>query len=162
VRGTQLCDSNHSGNPAFRRPSSYLARSSGRYALVFDGEISTGAADDLQRATEIALEMVTRFGMDETVGPRTYAAPPQPFLGTPARHVEASETTEREIDVAARDIVMKAFERATVILRARRADLEDGTRLLLERETLTADQFPAIQRKAKQTNRWGESRPRAH
>jgi cell division protease FtsH len=52
--------------------------------------------------------------------------------------------------VAVRDIVMKALERATTILRARRADLEDGTRLLLERETLTADQFPAIQQKAKQ------------
>jgi cell division protease FtsH len=124
-------------------------------ALVFDGEISTGASDDLQRATEIALEMVTRFGMDETVGPRTYAAPPQPFLGTPARHIEASETTEREIDVAVRDIVIKAFERATTILRARRADLEDGTRLLLERETLTADQFPAIQQKAKQPEQVG-------
>ena len=124
-------------------------------ALVFDGEISTGAADDLQRATEVALEMVTRFGMDETVGPRTYVAPPQPFLGTPARHVEASETTEREIDVAVRNIVTKAFERATAILGARRADLEDGTRLLLERETLTADQFPAIQQKAKQPEQMG-------
>jgi cell division protease FtsH len=124
-------------------------------ALVFDGEISTGAADDLQRATEIALEMVTRFGMDQTVGPRTYAAAAQPFLGTPARHVEASETTEREIDLAVRNIVMKAFERATAILRDRRADLEDGTRLLLERETLTADQFPAIQQKAKQPEQVG-------
>jgi cell division protease FtsH len=62
-------------------------------ALIFDGEVSTGAADDLQRATEIALQMVTRFGMDETVGQRTYSAPPQPFLGTPAGGVEASETT---------------------------------------------------------------------
>ena len=58
-------------------------------ALIFDGEVSTGAADDLQRATEIALQMVTRFGMDETVGQRTYSAPPQPFLGTPASGVEA-------------------------------------------------------------------------
>jgi len=113
-------------------------------ALIFDGEVSTGAADDLQRATEIALQMVTRFGMDETVGQRTYSAPPQPFLGTPAGGVEASETTEREIDVAVRDIVTKAFERATVILRTRRADLDEGGRLLLAHETLTADQFPAI------------------
>jgi cell division protease FtsH len=48
-------------------------------ALIF-GEVSTGASDDLQRATEIATEMVTRYGMNETVGPRTYAPPPQPFL----------------------------------------------------------------------------------
>jgi cell division protease FtsH len=112
-------------------------------ALIFDGEVSTGAAD-LQRATEIALQMVTRFGMDETVGQRTYSAPPQPFLGTPASGVEASEQTEREIDVAVRDIITKAFEQATAVLRARRADLDEGGRLLLAHETLTADQFPAI------------------
>ena len=71
-------------------------------ALIFDGEVSTGAADDLQRATEIAMQMVTRFGMDETVGQRTYSAPPQQFLGIPAGGIEASEMTEREIDVAVR------------------------------------------------------------
>src|SRR5262249_2061042 len=49
-------------------------------ALIFAGEVSTGAADDLQRATDIALQMVTRFGMDETVGQRTYSPRPQPFL----------------------------------------------------------------------------------
>ncbi|HXW26627.1 MAG TPA: ATP-dependent zinc metalloprotease FtsH [Xanthobacteraceae bacterium] len=114
-------------------------------ALIFDGEISTGAADDLQRATEIATQMVTRYGMNETIGPRTYSPPPQPFLtGTTTSHVEASQTTEREIDVAVRDITAKAFDRATDILRSRRADLEEGARRLLESETLTADQFPAI------------------
>ena len=115
-------------------------------ALVFDGEVSTGASDDLQRATQIAMEMVTRYGMNETVGQRTYAPPPpQPFLaGAAADHIEASETTEREIDVAVRDLVAKAFGRATDILRSRRADLDEGARRLLAQETLTADQFPAI------------------
>jgi hypothetical protein len=70
--------------------------------------------------------MVTRFGMDETVGQRTYSAPPQPFLGTPAGGIEASATTEREIDVAVRDIITKAFEQATSILRTRRTDLDEG------------------------------------
>jgi cell division protease FtsH len=112
-------------------------------ALIFDGEVSTGAADDLQRATDIAMQMVTRFGMDETVGLRTYSAPPQPFLGTSTKGVEASEATEREIDVV-RDIIRKAFEQATAILVTRSADLDEGGRLLLARETLTADQFPAI------------------
>jgi cell division protease FtsH len=124
-------------------------------ALIFDGEVSTGAADDLQRATEIALQMVTRFGMDETLGQRTYSAPPQPFLGTSASGVEASETTEREIDVAVRDIITKAFEQATAILRTRSADLDEGSRLLLVRETLTADQFPAIRPTTRQTERVG-------
>jgi cell division protease FtsH len=114
-------------------------------ALIFDGELSTGAADDLQRATEIAMQMVTRYGMNETLGPRTYAPPPQPFLtGQQTGQVEASETTEREIDVAVRDIAAKGFERATDVLRRRRADLDEGARRLLENETLTADDFPAI------------------
>jgi cell division protease FtsH len=121
-------------------------------ALIFDGEVSTGASDDLQRATEIATGMVTRYGMAETLGPRTYALPPQPFLtGTRADRIEASETTEREIDIAVRDIVVKAFERATEVLRARRADLQDGARLLLQHETVTADQFPAIRSAGPQT-----------
>ena len=115
-------------------------------ALVFDGEVSTGASDDLQRATQIAMEMVTRYGMNETVGQRTYAPPPpQPFLaGVIADHIDASDTTGREIDVAVRDLVAKAFGRATDVLRSRRADLDEGARLLLAQETLTADQFPAI------------------
>ena len=120
-------------------------------SLVFDGEISTGAADDLQRATEIAIEMVTRYGMDKTLGQRTYAPAPQPFLtGTTANRVDAAEITAREIDVAVRDMLAHAFERATEILRSRRADLDEGAKLLLAQETLTADQFAAIRPIAKQ------------
>jgi len=121
-------------------------------ALIFDGEVSTGASDDLQRATEIAIEMVTRYGMTETLGPRTYASPQQPFLtGTTANRVDASEATEREIDIAVRDIVVKAFDQATEVLQARRADLDEGARLLLAQETVTADQFPAIRSAGPQT-----------
>ncbi len=113
--------------------------------LIFDGDVSTGAADDLQRATEIALEMVTRYGMDEKVGQRTYAPVPQTFVPVPAaEHVQAAETTTREIDVAVRDLLTKGFERAQEILRTRRADLDAGAQLLLERETVTVDDFPAI------------------
>jgi cell division protease FtsH len=48
--------------------------------LIFDGDVSMGAADDLQRATEIAIEMVTKYGMDAKVGQRTYAPKPQSFI----------------------------------------------------------------------------------
>jgi Peptidase family M41 len=83
-------------------------------ALIFDGEVSTGASDDLQRATEIGTQMVTRYGMAETLGSRTYAPPPQPFLtGTMADRVEASEATEREIDIAVRDIVARTYDRGS-------------------------------------------------
>jgi len=113
--------------------------------LVFDADVSTGAADDLQRATEIALEMVTRYGMDDKVGQRTYAPEPQPFMPAPmASHVQAAEITTREIDVAVRDLLAKAFDRAREILQARQADLNSGAQLLLKRETVTADDFPPI------------------
>jgi cell division protease FtsH len=114
-------------------------------ALIFDGDVSTGAADDLQRATEIAVEMVTRYGMDPTVGQRVYAPQPQTFLGGPQdQYATAAEATAREIDVAVRDIVAAASRRAQAILSTRRADLDAGVAILLTRETLTADEFPAL------------------
>jgi cell division protease FtsH len=117
--------------------------------LVFDGEVSTGAADDLQRATEIAMEMVTRYGMNATLGQRTYRLTPQAFLpGTPAERLNAAELTAREIDIAVRDIVGRAFDRASDILQARRADLDEGAELLLSKETLTAEEYPPIRPRA--------------
>jgi cell division protease FtsH len=116
--------------------------------LIFAGDVSTGAADDLQRATEIAIEMVTRHGMCDAIGQRTYARPPPPFLpGASTDRVQAAEATAREIDVAVRDIVDRAFDRSSEILQARRTDLEQGVELLLKRETLTAEEFPAIRSK---------------
>ncbi len=113
--------------------------------LVFGGNVSTGAADDLQRATEIALEMVTRYGMAAKVGQRTYVPPQRSFLpGFQSQGVQAAESTEREIDVAVRDIVAEALGRASDILRTRRGHLDKGVELLLEHETLTAEDFPPI------------------
>jgi cell division protease FtsH len=114
-------------------------------SLIFDKDVSTGAADDLQRATEIALEMVTRYGMNEKVGQRTYAPAQQTFLaGTVTDRIQAGDTTVREIDLAVRDVIAEAFDRATEILRSRRADLDKGAEMLLTRETVTAEEFPAI------------------
>jgi cell division protease FtsH len=113
--------------------------------LIYDENVSTGAADDLQRATEVALEMVTRHGMDDIVGQRTYAPPPLAFLpGPSADRIQAAETTAREIDLGVRDIITHAFGRAAEILKSRRADLEKGAELLLLRETLSAEDFPPI------------------
>ena len=113
--------------------------------LIFDGEISTGAADDLQRATEIAFEMVTRYGMDATVGQRTYVTNHQQFLVVPqSDHIDAAEATAREIDVAIRDLVGQGLDRAKAVLDRRRADLDAGAALLLKSETLTVQDFPAI------------------
>jgi cell division protease FtsH len=114
-------------------------------SLIYDGNVSTGAADDLQRATEIALEMVTKHGMDQNIGQRTYGAPSNPFLVTmSAGPAEAAEATAREIDLAVKHLIGQAFERATQTLRTRRADLDEGAKLLLAKETITAQDFPAI------------------
>jgi cell division protease FtsH len=115
--------------------------------LAFGGDISTGAADDLQRATEIAIEMVTKFGMDANVGQRTYAPAPQSFLpAAQDKLVSASEVTAREIDVAVRDLVEKAGGRARDILEKRKNDLDAGAALLIEKETLKAEDFKPLQR----------------
>ncbi len=113
--------------------------------LIFDGDISTGAADDLQRATEIAVEMVTKYGMDAKVGQRTYAPRPQTFL--PAMQdaiVSAAEATGREIDLAVRDLIEDGGACARAILEKRRGDLETGVKLLIAKETLTAEEFEPL------------------
>ena len=106
---------------------------------------TTGAADDLQRATEIAIEMVTKYGMDAKVGQRTYAPRPQTFL--PAIQdmvVRAAEATGREIDLAVRELIEAGDICAREILEKRRADLEAGVELLIARESLTAEQFAPL------------------
>ncbi len=113
--------------------------------LIFDGDISTGAADDLQRATEIAIEMVAKYGMDETVGQRTYAPRPQPFLlATQDTAVSAAEATAREIDLAVRDLIEAGAACARAILTKHSEDLQKGVGLLIAKETLTADEFEPL------------------
>ena len=117
--------------------------------LIFDGDVSTGAADDLQRATEIAIEMVTKYGMDAKLGQRTYAPRPQAFLPTMQDAVvSAAEATRREIDLAVHDLIEAGDACARVILEKRRADLDAGVELLIAKETLTAEEFEPLRRPA--------------
>ncbi|MDE2377442.1 ATP-dependent zinc metalloprotease FtsH [Bradyrhizobium sp.] len=116
--------------------------------LIFDGDVSTGAADDLQRATEIAVEMVTKYGMDATVGQRTYASKPSMFLqATQDAVVSAAEDTGREIDLAVRNLVEAGDATARKILADHRAELEAGVELLIANESLTAEQFAPLRPK---------------
>lgn len=107
--------------------------------LVF-GHLSTGAADDLSKATDIARGMVMRYGMEERLGYVTYEAERPPFIqvpGMPPATREYSDETAREIDRAVRDIMQAAFDRAAAILKERRDMLDRGARELLAHETLT-------------------------
>jgi cell division protease FtsH len=105
--------------------------------LVF-GHLSTGAADDLAKATDIARSMITRYGMDERLGHATYETERQTFLGVrPAGEShQLSEATTRSIDEAIRAIVNAAFDRAFGLLKHHRALLDAGAEQLLAQETL--------------------------
>jgi len=117
--------------------------------LIFN-EISTGAADDLDRATDIARQMVTRFGMADTLGQRVYESQRQAFLGDGmigTRPKDYSDETNREIDIAIKTLVEQAYEKAKATLTARRKELDEGTRLLLEKETITPEDYPPLEGK---------------
>ena len=113
--------------------------------LVF-GEVSTGAADDLQKVTSIARSIVMRFGMDAKLGNVAYESERSNFLGqtAPPQERSYSEETAREIDCAVRTIVARAFERSSTILTQRRDILEETARDLLVRETLDESDLKLI------------------
>jgi len=112
--------------------------------LVFR-EISTGAADDLARATDIARAMVLRYGMSEALGNVTYDRDRTPFLQpnvpTPQERNYSEETAEA-VDRAVRQLVDGAFQKAFGVLQQNRALLDRTATALLETETLDE---PAIE-----------------
>ncbi|MBB3353817.1 cell division protease FtsH [Rhizobium sp. BK049] len=108
---------------------------------IIYGRLSTGAADDLVKVTDIARAMVTRYGMTEKLGHvalekdrRSFLATDQPFYG-PQEH-EYSDETAAAVDEEVRRIVDETFGRAVELLRKRKSMLERAARLLLEKETL--------------------------
>jgi cell division protease FtsH len=115
---------------------------------IFFDDISTGAADDLAKATDIARSMVTRYGMDEKLGMVSLESERSAFLPTPDQLAVGrrnfSEETAREIDCAVRALVDGAFERAVGILEAHRDLVVDAAKRLLEKETLMGDELPEI------------------
>jgi len=113
--------------------------------MLLNGEPSTGAADDLAKATDIARGMVLRFGMDEHLGPVAWDTEPGQFLDQPGafwRPRRFSETTAREIDQAVQSELQDALARALDILHANREELDRGAVALLAHETLSADDIP--------------------
>jgi cell division protease FtsH len=113
--------------------------------LVF-GEVSTGAADDLAKVTDIARQIVTRFGMSE-LGQAVLERQGSSFLGEQPialREKDYSEQTAREVDLCIKALIDTAYGQAKVLLQTRRADLEQGAKLLLEKETLTPELFAPL------------------
>lgn len=117
--------------------------------LIFD-HLSTGASDDLSKATDLARSMVTRFGMASALGNITYDSDPVGYLGQVQPGLAGrkySEETAREIDGEIRKIVDGSFERALAILQTNRAVLEEGAELLLVKETLDEKDFDPLKAK---------------
>jgi cell division protease FtsH len=110
------------------------------------GEITTGAANDLEKATEVAKNMIMRYGMSEKLGPRTLGHNhAQPFLGREfSQEPDYSEDIAREIDVEIRRIIEDAHEQARRILTEHRDKLDAIAKILIDRETLEADEFVAL------------------
>jgi len=118
----------------------------GRVAeLLTREDISTGASNDIQRATEIAREMVTRYGFSDKLGPINYATSEEVFLGNDFSSKKSySEEVAAEIDHEIRRIIDEAFEETKRIIRNNMDKLEHVAQALLEVETLDGEQFEAL------------------
>jgi cell division protease FtsH len=116
--------------------------------IVFE-HLSTGAADDLRRVTDIARSMVTRYGMSEKLGSIAYDREPGNFLAGadrpyPVHEREYAEETAAAIDHDVRAIVDQVFQRTQGILKARRTVLDRAATKLLEKETLERSDLEAL------------------
>jgi cell division protease FtsH len=116
-------------------------------AMIFGPEaITTGASNDIKRTTEIARNMVTRFGLSEAMGPLSYAEEEtEVFLGrSVTEHRQVSPSTAREIDHQVRAIIDRNYARAEEILEANRDKLHAMAAALIEYETLSKEQIDDI------------------
>ncbi len=115
---------------------------------IFFQHLSTGAADDLVKATDTARSMVLRYGMDKKLGHVAYERERPPMIGTPTPQPsyarEFSDETERLMDHAIRGLVGHAFDRAIEIVNAHRAVHEQTAQILLQKETLEEADIAAL------------------
>jgi cell division protease FtsH len=108
-------------------------------------DISTGASNDISRATEIAREMVTKYGFSDKLGPVNYSSADEVFLGKDfSTRKNYSEEIASEIDEEIRDIIEEAYASAESILIEYSKELEIIAKSLLEAETLDGEQFEEL------------------
>ena len=108
-------------------------------------QMTTGAGNDIERATEMARQMVCEWGMSEKMGPLTYGSKDQQvFLGMDTKQKHFSEETANSIDQEVRALVMGGYEKAREILTDNRDSLEKMAIALLDRETLTGLEIKEI------------------
>ena len=113
---------------------------------VFMGQMTTGAANDFERATEIARRMVTQWGMSDELGPMVYGENDgEIFLGRSiTTHKNVSETTMQKVDAEIRRIIDEQYKLARKLIEDNRDKVEAMAKALLELETLDAEQIGDI------------------
>jgi cell division protease FtsH len=113
--------------------------------IVFH-EVTTGAANDLEKITSMAKQMIMRFGMSEKLGPRVLGrGHDQPFLGRDyGAEADYSEEIAREIDDEIRRVIEESHELALAVLREHMEELHKISAILIERETIDRDQFERL------------------
>lgn len=108
-------------------------------------DISTGASNDLQRATSIAREMVTKYGMSAKLGPVTFDSDGQVFIGRDYGQTKSySEESAARIDREVQDILSSCYRQCEEILKAHMEELRQVSDYLLEHETMDGKEFEAI------------------
>ncbi|MGH8147858.1 MAG: ATP-dependent zinc metalloprotease FtsH, partial [Rhodanobacteraceae bacterium] len=115
--------------------------------LIFGADmVTTGASNDIQRATALARDMVTKYGLSTELGPMTYAEDEdEVFLGrSVTQHKNVSDETSRKIDVAVREVIDAAYNRARQVLTDDIEKLHSMARALLQYETIDREQIAAI------------------
>ncbi len=110
--------------------------------LTFE-QVSTGASNDLERASAMARRMVAEFGMSDSIGPVAYARAEGRYLDDDAKR-SCSEDTSRRIDGEVQTLLSNAFERACRLLTERRTALQRVSERLLEAETMSGDELLAV------------------
>ena len=108
------------------------------------GQLTTGAVNDLERATDIAMKMVCEWGMSDTVGHLSYARPESTFMGGGLAFRHMSETTAREIDLEVKRIVEGCYEQTLTILENNSRLLHKLAEILLMDETVDAEELEII------------------
>ncbi len=113
---------------------------------LFVGNVSTGASNDFERATSIARDMVTRYGMSDALGPMVYGENEgEVFLGrSVTTHKNMSEVTMQKVDAEIRRIIDEQYALARKLLEENRDKVEAMTSALMEWETIDADQIKDI------------------
>jgi cell division protease FtsH len=111
---------------------------------IFLNSSSTGASNDFERATKMARDMVTRYGMSEVLGTMVYVDPDQQSMFGPVSSKSVSEATQQKVDVEIRAILDKQYAVAKKILEDNRDKVEVMVKALLEWETIDADQVNDI------------------